>query len=109
MAFFQRVSLQAFHAMLTPSEALQLRAATLFAVPVPLPALRATGAAAGVAKPERALDRLQGLGLVDLYVHVDETLEAAVNPLARPLVEPLSEADRAHLAKAAVPPLYGGS
>ena len=73
--------------MLTPSEALQLRAATLFSLPVPRPALEAAGAAAGVAGPERALDRLEGLGLVDLYVFADETAEAAVDPLARPLVD----------------------
>jgi hypothetical protein len=92
--FFERVSLEAFRGMLTPTEIQQLRAVALFSVPVPRPVLEAAGTAAGVPDARRALDRLEGLGLIDLYVVADHT-EAAVNPLARPLVEPLSEIDQA--------------
>jgi hypothetical protein len=52
--FFTYVSLTAFLDMLTPQEIQQLRAATLFSVPVPQPVLAAAGAAASVPEPERA-------------------------------------------------------
>lgn len=106
ITFFERVS-QAYRAMLTPAEALQLQAATLFSLPVPRPALEAAGAAAGVAEPAHALDRLAGLGLVDLYVVDGQPIEAAVNALAQPLVEALGAADQARLATAVIAPLYG--
>lgn len=107
ITFFERVSLQAYRAMLTPAEAMQLQAATLFSLPVPHPALEAAGVAAGVAQPARGLDRLAGLGLVDLYVLAEQAIEAAVNALARPLVEALSSVDQTRLAKAVIAPLYG--
>lgn len=104
--FFERVSMQTYRAMLTPEEEIELRAATLFSLPVPRSALHAAGAALGVGDATAALSRLEGLGLVDLYVGADEVVEAAVNPLARPLVNPLDDDDTAKLAKAAVLPLY---
>lgn len=104
--FFQRVSLETYRAMLTMPEATQLRAATLFSLPVPRPAFHAAGAALGVADAEAALGRLEGLGLVDLYVDGGGAAEAAINPLARPLVEPLRDSDAAELAKAAIGPLH---
>jgi len=104
--FFERVSLKTYRAMLTAPEAAQLRAATLFSLPVPRPALHAAGSALGVADPAVALGRLEGLGLVDLYVSADEAVDAMVNPLARPLVEPLGDGEATTLAKAATGPLY---
>jgi tetratricopeptide (TPR) repeat protein len=91
--------------MLTPAETDQLRAATLFSVPVPRAVLAAAGAAASVAEPEQAVDRLQGLGLVDLYAGPGED-DAAASPLARPLVPALTEAETAHLANGVILPLY---
>jgi hypothetical protein len=64
--FFTHVSLTAFKDMLTPQETQQLRAATLFSVPVPLPVLAAAGEAVSVNQPVRAIERLRGLGLIDL-------------------------------------------
>jgi hypothetical protein len=84
--FFTNVSLTAFKAMLTPQETKQLQAATLFSIPVPQPVLIAAGEAASVAEPTRAIKRLRGLGLIDLYLASDAKEEVAVNPLARPLV-----------------------
>jgi hypothetical protein len=90
--FFEHVSMTAFRAMLTQEETQQLRAATLFSLPVPRPVLAAAGRALSVAAPERATDRLLGLGLVDLYATSGEVEEAAVNPLA-PSRARLSEGD----------------
>lgn len=104
--FFERVSLTTYRAMLTHAEETQLRAATLFSLPVPLAALHAAGGALGVATPLAALARLAGLGLVDLYFRSNNTVEAAVNPLARPLVQALSDTETRALATEAVVPLY---
>ena len=103
--FFEHVSMTAFKAMLTQEERQQLRAATLFSLPVPRPVLAAAGRALSVAVPERATDRLLSLGLVDLYV-TSGVEEAAVNPLARPLVPALSEGETVHLAEQVILPLY---
>ncbi|MGH7117089.1 MAG: CHAT domain-containing protein, partial [Stellaceae bacterium] len=103
--FFEQVSLTAFRDMLTLDESQQLRAATLFALPVPRAVLVAAGEAISVSRPERAFDRLQGLGLVDLYSMPGGADEAAVNPLARPLIPALTEPEAARLAKAAIGPL----
>jgi AAA ATPase domain len=104
--FFKHVSLTAFKEMLTPQETQQLRAATLFSVPVPRPVLAAAGEAASVKEPARAIERLRGLGLIDLYLAADAKEELAINPLARPLVPALSEAETARLAEKAISPLY---
>ena len=104
--FFARVSFEVYRKALTPTEAGQLRAATLFTVPVPLGIHEAAGRAAGIGDPRRALGRLLGLGLIDAYVDPLEATNAAVNPLSRPLVPALSETDQAHLAKAVIEPLY---
>ncbi len=104
--FFEGVSLTAFRDMLTPDETQQLGAATLFSVPVPRAVLAAAGAASSVAAPERAIERLQGLGLLDLYLLAAGAEEIAVNPLVRPLVPALTEAEAAHLAALSIGPLY---
>ncbi|HEY1299507.1 MAG TPA: hypothetical protein VGF07_03370, partial [Stellaceae bacterium] len=103
--FFEHVSLTAFRDMLTPAETQQLRAATLFSLPVPRSALIAAGEAAAVGEPERAIDRLHGLGLLDRYL-AEANEEVAINPLARPLVPALTQTETAQLAKAAAAPLY---
>ena len=104
--FFEHVSLTAFKDMLTPQETTQLRAASLFSLPVPRAVLVAAGRAASVPEPGRAIDRLQGLGLIDQYFSPGNADEAAINPLARPLVPALTEAETAQFAEAAITPLY---
>jgi esterase/lipase superfamily enzyme/tetratricopeptide (TPR) repeat protein len=104
--FFEQVSLTAFRDMLTADETQQLRAATLFMLPVPHAVLVAAGRAGLVAQPERAIGRLQGLGLIDLYSTPGAADELAVNRLAAPLVPRLTEAEATRLAEAAVAPLY---
>jgi esterase/lipase superfamily enzyme len=106
--FFSHVSLTAFRDMLTLQETQQLRAATLFSVPVLRPALAAAGEAASVTEPVRAIERLRGLGLMDLYLAGGAKEELAVNSLARPLVPPLSETESAQIAEKAIAPLYSG-
>jgi len=96
----------AFKDMLTPQEPQQLRAATLFSIPVPQPVLAAAGEAASVQEPGRAFERLRGLSLIDLYLGTGEREEVAVNPLARPLVPALSEAETIQIAEKAIAPLY---
>jgi hypothetical protein len=103
--FFTHVSLTAFKDMLTPPETQQLRAASLFTVPVPHPALAAAGEAASVKEPVRAIERLCGLGLVDLYLAAGAKEELAVNSLARPLVPALSETESVRVAGKAIAPL----
>jgi tetratricopeptide (TPR) repeat protein len=104
--FFAQDSLTALKGILTSAEAEQLRAATLFSVPVPRAVLAAAGAALSVAEPEAAIHRLLGLGLVDLYPAPGDLEDAAANPLGRPLVPALTKAETARLAEAAIKPLY---
>jgi tetratricopeptide (TPR) repeat protein len=106
--FFTNVSLTAFKDMLTPQETQQLRAATLFCVPVPRPVLAAAGETASVRDPARAIERLRGLGLIDLYLAAGAKEELAVNSLSRPLVPPLSESESAQIAQRVTAPLYAG-
>jgi hypothetical protein len=104
--FFAHVSLTAFKDMLTRQETQQLRAATLFSIPVPQPALVAAGEAAAMQEPGAAIERLRGLGLIDLYFSADAQEQLAINPLARPLAPTLEEADAARLAGKAIILLY---
>jgi hypothetical protein len=104
--FFAHVSLTAFKDILTQEETQQLRAARVFSLPVPQPVLAAAGEAASVNEPGRAIERLRGLGLIDLYLAIGEREEVAINPLARPLVPTLSEAETIQIAEKAIAPLY---
>jgi esterase/lipase superfamily enzyme/tetratricopeptide (TPR) repeat protein len=104
--FFAHVSLTAFKDVLTQEETQQLRAARVFSLPVPQPVLAAAGEAASVNEPGRAIERLRGLGLIDLHLPTGEREEVAVNPLARPLVPALSEAETIQIAEKAIAPLY---
>jgi hypothetical protein len=104
--FFAHVSLAAFKDVLTQEETQQLRAARVFSLPVPQPVLAAAGEAASVNEPGRAIERLRGLGLIDLYLAIGEREEVAINPLARPLVPTLSEAETIQIAEKAIAPLY---
>jgi tetratricopeptide (TPR) repeat protein len=106
--FFTHVSLTAFKDMLTPQETQQLRATTLFSIPVPRPVLVAAGEAACVKEPVRAIERLRGLGLTDLYLAGSAKEELAVNSLAWPLVPALNETESAQIAARAIAPLYAG-
>ena len=103
--FFARVSFATYRDALTEEQARQLSAATLFSpeVPIPLAALGAAGQALGVEKPEAAIARLLGLGLLDDWGTIGEVPHAAANPLARPLAQAIKEADIPRLARAALP------
>lgn len=106
VAFFKRMAFDTYRAALTESQAGMLRAAGLFdaGLPIPRPVLEQTGAAAGIADPRGALERLLGLGLADDWGALDGIPHAAANPLARPLAGELDEqTDR--LAAAALPGL----
>jgi tetratricopeptide (TPR) repeat protein len=107
VAFFKRMAFDAYRAALTESQAKMLGAAGVFSVglPIPRPALEATGSAAGVADAGAALERLLGLGLADDWGALEGIPHAAANPLARPLAGALDEQTRARLAAAALPPL----
>jgi len=103
--FFARVSFQTYRDALTEQELTLLHAATLFSagLPVPVAALHAAGGAVGARDPDAGLARLIALGLVDAW-DADETgLDAALNPLARPLAaQPLDNSQRTKLASAAI-------
>ncbi|MFW6133757.1 MAG: CHAT domain-containing protein, partial [Planctomycetota bacterium] len=105
--FFQRVSFQTYSEALTADQRTQLRAATLFSedIPIPLAALEAAGTALGAKDAAAGLTRLIGLGLVDTWGRINAVEHAAVNPLARPLVDALSDAEMNKLATAAMAPL----
>lgn len=107
LAFFRRMAFQTYRAALSADQARMLGAACLFAVdlPIPRPALEAAGAAAGVADPGAALERLLGLGLADDWGQVEGRAQAAVNPLARSLAEPPQAGQAALIGAAALPPL----
>jgi tetratricopeptide (TPR) repeat protein len=104
--FFGRVSFEVYKAALTPDESLQLRAALICDLPMPLTVHALAGSALGVDGPERAIARLLGLGLLDLYVAANEPPSANVNGLTKPLFAALTREHRKHLAKAVVAPLF---
>ena len=111
--FFQRMAFEVYEGALSPSERTALGAACLFSegVPIPRTALAAATAAAGIAEPEAALDRLLALGLLDDYgmqagwPGMAKVPHAAVDPLARPLAAAPDEALAAKLAAAVLPAL----
>ena len=107
VAFFARLSFATYRAALSPQEARQLSAATLFAegVPIPRAALEASGMALGVEGAAAAVRRLLGLGLFDDWGGIAGQPHAAANPLARPLAPGLDPADRPRLCRAAFPAL----
>ena len=129
--FIRHMTFEKYKNALTKTEATTLKASTVFgegawpetiqavalaaldryqrlAVPVPAEALDTVGKAAGVSAPEKARRRLLGLGLLDPYEPREQAAgdpEYLVNRFARPLVDKLTNEDRAHLATAAVPVL----
>ena len=106
--FFERVSFETYAKALTEAQAIQLRAATLFSegLPVPVTALEAVGRASSLEDPTAAINRLTGLGLIDIWGETNNVPHAAANPLARPLVKgELGEKERKQLAAAAFHPL----
>ncbi|WP_321533171.1 CHAT domain-containing protein [uncultured Desulfuromonas sp.] len=107
VSFFQRMAFDTYRAALTPAQSKMLRVACLFSpeLPIPCSALQAAGVAAEIANPETALQRLLDLGLFDDWDLLNETPHAAVNPLARPLVETLDEISACQLAETVLPAL----
>ena len=105
VAFFKRMAFNTYRAALSQQQARLLAATCIFAnaLGIPRPAVEAAGSAADVVDGVSALDRLMGLGLVDDYGIVNGTSYVAVNPLARPLVQPFDATTVALLATASVP------
>jgi tetratricopeptide (TPR) repeat protein len=104
--FFGRVSFEVYKAALTADEARQLRAALICDLPMPLTVHALAGQALGVGDAERAVRRLLGLGLLDLYLAAGESPATNVNGLAKPLFAQLTQEERKHLAKVVVSPLF---
>jgi tetratricopeptide (TPR) repeat protein len=59
-----------------------------------------------VREPERAVTRLLGLGLLDAYGLAGDPPAAAVNDLARPLFDSLSDDEQMQIANAVAAPLF---
>ena len=104
--FFTHVSLTAFKDMLTPQETQQLRAATLFSLPVPQPVLAAAGEAAAVQEPGRAIERLRGLGLIDLYLAAGQERSSQSTRWRDRLCRRSTKPKPPALAEKAIIPLY---
>ena len=104
LTFFRRMAFETYRAALTPDQAALLRAACVFTqdLPIPHPALTAAGRAAGVQDPEAALERLLGLGLADDWGRSDGLPQAAINPLARPLLDSPDAEQAARIGAAAL-------
>ena len=129
--FFRRMTFDKYRAALTQTQKRYLAANTVFGdrewpksietialaalqsyqaepVPVPAEAMDSVGKAAGVNQPAAARQRLLGLGLVDVYISKTQDKfrpEFLVNRFARPIIDPLSDGDRAAYASAALPSL----
>ena len=106
--FFERISLETYVSALTEPQTALLRAATLFSegLPIPMPALREVGRAAGVVNPDAAASRLLDLGLLDAWGVIHGVEHASATSLVRPLMKPDLRVDEtAMLAAAAVPEL----
>jgi hypothetical protein len=103
LAFLQDLLLSRLLELAGPGGEALLRAAMIFALPVPAAAVRSLAAADG-----GDVERLQALGLLDAYEDLaDPALPAlAVNPLVRPKLAPSSEAATAAHAGGAVEPLF---
>jgi tetratricopeptide (TPR) repeat protein len=102
-AFLENLALDTLLLEAGRSNGALMRAATLFAVPVPESVI---GVLAGHVGGSTA--RLRGLGLLDPYPDLYDPARLALttNPLAAGRVEPLSPRERATLAVASIGPLF---
>ncbi|MCP4945618.1 MAG: AAA family ATPase, partial [Planctomycetaceae bacterium] len=108
--FFRRMAFETYSSALSATQKAGLTATTFFAeeIPIPCTALDAILQAYGIDEPQRTLDRLLALGLLDDWGNLQAGRGTPVlshystNPLARPLADKLSESDRQTLASAAV-------
>ena len=107
LAFFRRMAFDTYRNALSSQQLRALQAGCLFAsgLPLPLPALQAAAGAAGVRDAAAAVQRLLGLGLLDDHGPLADIAHAAVNPLARPLVDAIADDDARQWAAAALPAL----
>jgi tetratricopeptide (TPR) repeat protein len=108
VAFLVRVSLETYRQALSEDEAVQLSAAAFFSedLPIPRAAVEAVGEELGVGAPDRAVDRLLGLGLLDEWQSNDEDVcDVSVNPLVRPMAAEIAIQDQEKLARRALPHL----
>ena len=104
--FFELVSLKSFPDMLTAAEIAQLRASTVFSVPVPQSTLEGAGRAAGIENPAIVLMRLKGLGIVCCFHISEKKVNYMINPLIRPLFPRLSGDEYELIAKKSSSILY---
>jgi len=107
LAFFRRMAFDTYRNALSSQQLRALQAGCLFTsgLPLPLPALQAAARAAGVGDAAAAVQRLLGLGLLDDHGQLTDIAHAAVNPLARPLVDAIPDDDARQWAAAALPAL----
>ena len=105
---FERMNLGAYKVALSPSEGKMLQASLLFSsgLPVPIAALYAAGSAAGVCKPQLALEKLINLGLVDNWQHLSSGRHGSVNQFARPMADRLQPEMVCHLSAEVLPVLW---
>ncbi len=103
LAFLQDLLLGRLLELAGPGGEALLRAAMIFALPVPAAAVRSLAAADG-----GDVERLQALGLLDAYEDLADPASPAlaVNPLVRPKLAPSSEEETAAHARDAVEPLF---
>ncbi len=110
---FARMTFEVYAGALTGTQKRALGAAAIFSsgVPIPRAALLVAISESGVADPERALDRLLALCLMDDWGEMSAWSGSAalshhaVNPLAGALGADLSEEDMGEIATAALPHL----
>ncbi len=103
--FLSRMTIETYRAALTEAESRALAAASVFSEELPIPhkALAAAARSMGVDQAEAARERLSALGLLDDGGILFDHPHATANPLARPLVAPLSKDEVEQLATAVTP------
>ncbi len=111
--FFTRMTFEVYESALDGTTRLGLSVASAFSpgVPIPRAGLTAGMEAVGVADPETALNKLLALGLLDDHGlqagwrGMAKQPHAAINPLARPLADAMSDMDQERIAQVALPAL----
>ena len=99
--FLENLAIEALIGLLKPAQKELLRAATLFALPVPVPVIQLVAERWGGGAGEEGIGRLIGLGLLEIYedLHVPQEPALAVNAIVRPLAGALTEVERGELAR----------
>jgi len=108
VGFLENLALDALIGRLATGDRQLLRASALFGMPVPVEIAALVADALGVDAGKPCGRRLFGLGLWEAFEDWPEghRLACAINALARPKVDPLSEEERASLSRIVVEPLF---